>query len=456
LDPRHTRIVEQPQIRYTKTSDGANIAYFAIGRGPTLVYMPPMPWTHVELEWQVDDLRRGAEAVAHAGRYVRYDGRGFGLSDRSAHDFSLDAMVRDLEAVVDAIEPGSVALMATQWMAMPALQYASQRPDRVSALVLWLGVARGQDLGGRLPALMDLARNDWEAYKELVSHSLGFEKTSAHQAMRRVADEAATKDAFLEFIDAARRWEVSALLPAIQTPTLVLGRREFRDVPIEAIRDLAASLPNAELVTLEGSAMAATTPDVAAAIAVFFGRIARAGAPEPASTAPSFAGFRTILFTDLVGHTEMMRRLGDEKGREVLREHERITRDLLKEHGGAEVKTMGDGFMASFASVTKAMDCAIALQRAFAQRAAAHEGEPLHVRVGLNAGEPIEEDGDLFGSTVIMASRIAAAAGAGEILIPEPLRHLLTGKSYVYANRGETILKGFEDAVRLYEVLWRE
>ena len=116
---------------------------------------------------------------------------------------------------------------------------------------------------------------------------------------------------------------------------------------------------------------------------------------------------------------------------------------------------MGDGFMASFASVTKAMDCAIALQRAFAEHTDSMP-EPLHVRVGLNAGEPIEEDGDLFGSTVIMASRIAAKADAGEILIPEPLRHLLTGKSYVYADRGETLLKGFEDAVRLYEVRWRE
>ena len=88
---------------------------------------------------------------------------------------------------------------------------------------------------------------------------------------------------------------------------------------------------------------------------------------------------------------------------------------------------MGDGFMASFGSVTKAMDCAIALQRAFAAHTESMP-EPLHVRVGLNAGEPIEEDGDLFGSTVILASRIAAKAGAGEILIPEPLRHLLVGQ----------------------------
>ena len=129
-----------------------------------------------------------------------------------------------------------------------------------------------------------------------------------------------------------------------------------------------------------------------------------------------------VLFTDLVGHTEMMRRLGDADGRAVLREHERVTREMLRDFGGEEVKTMGDGFMASFASIVRATDCAIALQRAFGART----GEPLHVRVGLDAGEPIEEDGDLFGSTVILASRIAAGAGAGEILISDELRKVLT------------------------------
>jgi class 3 adenylate cyclase len=165
--------------------------------------------------------------------------------------------------------------------------------------------------------------------------------------------------------------------------------------------------------------------------------------------------FRTVLFTDLVGHTEMMQRLGDTRGRDVLREHERITRDTLKQHGGVEVKTMGDGFLASFGSVTSAMECAIALQRAFAQHTESVP-EPLHVRVGLNAGEPIEEDGDLFGATVILASRIAAKAGAGEILVPDTVRGLLSGKQFLFSDRGEFVPKGFDDAVRLYEVRWRE
>ena len=166
---------------------------------------------------------------------------------------------------------------------------------------------------------------------------------------------------------------------------------------------------------------------------------------------------RTVLFTDIVGHTEMMQRLGDVKGRAVLREHERITRQTLHRYNGAEIKTIGDGFMASFASVTSALDCAIALQRAFsAPLTESGLPEAISIRVGLNAGEPIEEAGDLFGSTVILASRIAAHAGAGEILLPEPVRHLVSGKSFVFADRGKHAMKGFDTAVHLYEARWQE
>ncbi|MCI0820687.1 MAG: adenylate/guanylate cyclase domain-containing protein, partial [Chloroflexi bacterium] len=130
-----------------------------------------------------------------------------------------------------------------------------------------------------------------------------------------------------------------------------------------------------------------------------------------------------------------------------------ITRDVLKQHAGTEVKTMGDGFMASFSSVTKAVECSIALQRALAER---KSDEPLNVRVGLNAGEPIEEDGDLFGATVILASRIAAKADGGEILVADTIRGLCSGKGFLFADRGEFVAKGFEEPVRLYEVRWRD
>ncbi len=121
---------------------------------------------------------------------------------------------------------------------------------------------------------------------------------------------------------------------------------------------------------------------------------------------------------------------------------------------------MGDGFMASFSSATKALDCAIATQRAFAEHNQS-AGEPINVRIGLNAGEPIAEDDpggrrDLFGTAVNMAARVAAKADAGEILAADVVRQLVAGKDFLFADRGDTELRGFEDPVRLYEVRWRE
>jgi class 3 adenylate cyclase len=160
---------------------------------------------------------------------------------------------------------------------------------------------------------------------------------------------------------------------------------------------------------------------------------------------------RTILFTDIVANTELLQRLGDDRWRALLREHERVTREQLARHDGEEIKTTGDGFMASFGSAVRAVECAIALQRAF-------ESEPdgLRVRIGLNAGEPIAEDGDLFGTAVTMAARVQAQAAGGEILVSDVVRQLVAGKGFSFADRGEFVLKGFTDAVRLHEVRWQE
>jgi class 3 adenylate cyclase len=130
-------------------------------------------------------------------------------------------------------------------------------------------------------------------------------------------------------------------------------------------------------------------------------------------------------------------------------------REALKAHGGSEVKTLGDGFMASFSSATRALECAIAMQRAFAEHNESAE-EPIRVRVGLNAGEPIAEEEDLFGTAVILAARIAAKAEGGEIVASDVVRQLVAGKGFLFAERGDVALRGFEDPVRLYEVRWRD
>jgi class 3 adenylate cyclase len=177
-----------------------------------------------------------------------------------------------------------------------------------------------------------------------------------------------------------------------------------------------------------------------------------AAAPEPSRQA---GGLVTILFTDMEGSTALTQRVGDAKAREVLRAHERIVREALRAHGGSEVKTMGDGFMASFSSATRALECAVAMQRAFAAHNEAAE-EPIRVRIGLNAGEPIAEEADLFGTAANLAARIAAQAAGGEILVANVVRELAAGKGFLFADRGDVALRGFEDPVRLFEVQWKD
>jgi class 3 adenylate cyclase len=450
--PRGKIRTMKPEIRYARASDGVTIAYFDMGRGPTLLDLPTPPSDHVQLTFEIDQYAAAYQAIADVARVVKYDMRGFGLSDRDVDDFSLEALVRDIEAVADARELRRFAINAFTETATIALAYTALHQERVAGIVLRDGVARGRDARASEREIEDLARTNWAtAARRLADATPNILSVADLRKMQELIEDSTTPETFLRYRDAMELWDVSDVLRDITVPVLVTNDGNAGIAP-ETSRRLAAALPNGSFV---GNVVARGDPSpTQAAVTAFFWRLsgARPQATEPAE--PDLA-FRVILFTDLVGHTEMMRRLGDKDGRALLREHEHITRELLKQHSGAEVKTMGDGFMASFGSVTKAMDCAIALQRAFAAHTESMP-EPLHLRVGLNAGEPIEDDGDLFGSTVIMASRVCAHAAAGEILIPEPLRHLLSGKNYVYADHGETTLKGFEDAVRLYEVRWRE
>jgi class 3 adenylate cyclase len=404
--------------------------------------------SHVQLAWSHPVVGSYLQKFRDGNTFVLFDARGTGLSDRVLPS-APGEWLRDLETVVDRLGLEDFALSAAQASCRTAIAYAARRPEKVRRLVLIDGYVRQRDViaTAQWRALTGTFVGDYELFTEAlgpVVFGSGRTVSAVHGAYLRACVSA---DYYLQDYSKAERLDVADLIDQVRAPTLILHHKESRIFTTEMSRELAARIGDARLVEVEG--LWADNPEGLAERVVAFVNEAH-GVPE--SRSEPWLGVRTVLFSDLVGHTEMMRRLGDERGREVLRDHERITRQVLKDHRGAEVKTMGDGFMASFASVTKAMDCAIALQRALAT----HKGEPLQVRIGLNAGEPIEEDGDLFGSTVILASRIAAKADAGEILIPEPLRHLLTGKGYAYADRGEAMVKGFEDPVRLYEVRWQE
>jgi class 3 adenylate cyclase len=244
--------------------------------------------------------------------------------------------------------------------------------------------------------------------------------------------------------------DVSALLAAIRPPTLILDRRSSW-VGRDGGRETASMLPQAQLVFVEGNSLPTIGPaePMARAIDAFLGDVEQA---EPAMP-PGSGALRTILFTDVEGSTSLTARLGDHDARAVLREHERLVREALRAHGGAEVKTLGDGFMAAFGSARQALACATAIQRA-ATAHAASGASAVRVRIGLNAGEPIAEDADLFGTAVNLAARIADAATGGEILVANVVRELAAGKGFVFEDRGELSLRGFAEPVRAYALRW--
>jgi len=455
----------EPQIRFCTSSDGVRIAYATEGKGPPLVRA--LGWcTHLELERELPDWERyfigGLLAQDHL--FVRYDGRGMGLSDRHVEDFSLDAKVRDLEAVVDALGLEKFAIFGLSEGGPTAIAYTVRHPERVSRLVLYGSFARFPNIESGEEAvntMLSLIRLGWGS--DLPAHRqffTGLFMPDAHADATRGFTEfqrnAASAENVVALLSALVRFDATELLPKVNVPTLVIHRRKESAIPFEAGRELASLIPGARFLPLEGRnhAMQPDEPEnevFRKAIEEFLAEDEKAQVSAPAAVrgAPL-----TILFTDMEGSTTLTQRLGDAKAQELLRAHNAVVRQGLKAHGGREIKHTGDGIMASFAAASQALDCAVAIQKALADWNAAQPGEPIRVRIGLNAGEPVAEDEDLFGAAVQLAARVCAQAGPGQILASNVVRELTMGKGFLFSDQGDVVLRGFEDPVRLYEVYW--
>ena len=437
------------EVRYCTTSDGVRLAYCVEGEGPPLLVYPIFN-EDFSRDHYFPAYREFMQALAAGRTLVRFDWRNVGLSARGVPTQGFETSVADVETIVTHARLRDVDIWASTTAGPPAIEFCVRHPDLVRNLILYGTFANVTDFMPlpAIDAIAHFAGTNWPLAAQAIADMTG--RREFPEESVKLADwyvESITPEDAEKSLLAGTQFDVSERLNLVRAPTLILHRVQDPTMPFPCAEKLAAGIPGAKLVPLDGKGHLFAYGDfkpIIRAVHEFLG--------DPGATDDRSRNVVTVLFTDLVGHTEMMSRLGDERGRAVLREHERITREVLKQNGGTEVKTMGDGFMASFGSVTKAVECAIALQKAFAQR----EGEPLNVRVGLNAGEPIEEDGDLFGATVILASRIAAKAAGGEILVADTVRGLCSGKGFLFADRGEFVAKGFEEAVRVYEVSWRE
>ncbi len=449
-----------PRIHYVITSDDVSIGYWTMGQGPALIVPPIVVSSHIEMEWQIPSRRACFEALSQGSRLVRYDCRGIGMSQRDAVDFSMEAAFRDLEAVADALDLERFALLRIPSSNNVAIAYAAAHPERVSHLVIWEGHNhddRDPIRSRRLEAIEPVIDRDWELYLKIRARLIsGWDNNSNAPIVEELLKATQTPETMKAANEAIKSANPVPYLTAVKAPTMVLYRVGEPEREASA-RLFASRIRGANLVAMRSSTLGVYPSAAGAKEMLDFlnpdeAWFARENHDHDDS---HHGGLRVILFCDLEKHTSMMQRLGDERGREVLREFEALTREALASYGGEEIKTMGDSFMASFSSAIRALDCAIALERGFETRNET-ASEPLHVRVGISAGEPIEEDDDLFGSSVILAARIADQAEGGEIVLANVVRELAAGKGFLFSDRGEASLRGFEDPIHLYELKWRD
>jgi class 3 adenylate cyclase/pimeloyl-ACP methyl ester carboxylesterase len=456
----------EPRVQYATTPDGVSIAYSDMGEGDPIVYMSGMPWTHIQLQWQLPQYQAWLANVFLRGRLIQYDARNSGLSDRNVADISLEAFVSDLETVVDRLNLERFTIAAAQASVMPAVVYAIRHPERVSHNYFWNPIVDGPAFMElpQVKAFFSMMEYDWNMFVSTVARATGgWDNPESKQFEAFVKEAATQQDAKRFYFEYMVETDVTPLLSQVTQPTLVTQHKGNPLPPSETGRMIASRIPNCELLMLDGTWQDYLThiPIVETAMDRLLGP--RTGKkqtvapllPKAATPAPR-GGLVTILFTDVEGSTALTQRLGDVRARVVFREHERITREALREFGGSEVKSMGDGFMASFVSATQALQCAISMQRAFAAHNEAQPDAPLNIRIGLNTGEPIAEEEDLFGTAVITAARIAGAAKGGEVLASNVVRELVAGRGFAFADRGEMALRGFDDPVRVFELRWRE
>lgn len=435
----------QAEMGYVSADDGASLAFSVAGEGPPLVCMEVPFFSHIGLEVSIPSFASWRKLLASMFRVVRFDFRGSGASQRDVGELTQDRLCKDVIAIADRLRLDQFAILARDASGPLAVTLAADQPDRVRRLVLYGTWAMGSThpLHERIAAVEPLIDVDWRMYTETITKvmaNFGSDAEAAAAYLRRCVEPEMWKRAtrLVASFDAAQA------LPRVACPVLILQPDNDRLAPFGGTTELATSIPGAKLVVAKGVDLPGAGRETASRLIAEF-----MGTESP--TRPRAGEFRTIVFTDLEGHTSMMSRLGDAKGREVLREYERITREALAAYGGQEVKTMGDGFLASFTTAQQAIECVAALQRLAAPGIA---GEPLRIRAGINAGEPISEEDDIFGASVIIAARIAARAEGGQVLVANVVRELVAGKGFVFKTAGEHVLAGFDEPIRLWDLRW--
>jgi class 3 adenylate cyclase len=421
--------------RYARSGD-VHIAYQVVGDGPRDIVLVPGWTSHVEMGWRFPAFAHFLNRLASFSRLIVFDKRGTGLSDPVAITPTLEERMDDLGAVLDAAGSERATLVGECEGAAVSVLFAATHPERTEALVLY-GAMPSVSVDSDSPRWIDDPENRLgdviEHWGEGKALDLFAPSEVGNEQARRSAGEferaSASPGMAGALLESLRDIDVTAPATTVQAPTLVVHRRDDF-VPIGPARRLAELIPGAGFVELEGSdhsLSAGNTEEIVGEIEEFVTGTRRP--PEPTRA------LLTVLFTDIVGSTQLAADLGDGRWRDLLAQHNRLVRAKLEEHQGREVKTVGDGFVATFDGPARAIWCAEAITEAVREL-------DIEVRAGIHTGETELLGDDIGGMAVHIGARVVSLAGPGEVLVTRTVRDLVAGSGIAFAERGQHELKG--------------
>ncbi len=448
--------METPETHYARRN-GLHIGYQVWGEGDVDI-LDVGSGTYISIDENGDEphWRRYTERLALCGRVIRFDPTGIGLSDTPVDlgDLTFESWVDDALTVLDAVDSARVVVLGASASAMLALMIAALHPERTASLIVVNGSARyleAADYSFGVPHdLMEEFRSgldpdaDSDVSEDLSDLHLfapsGAGDPEFQRWWSRASRRGATPSTAAVLHNRTIEADVRSLLPRITAPTLVLHRQDALAPSVEHGRFLADHIPGAHFVSLPGNDVVPFVGDLDGLVDAIQ-EFVTGDHYQPGEDRV----LATLLITDIVDSTTAATRMGDRRWTQVLRDHDGLVRRQLERFGGQFVKDTGDGLVATFDGPTRAIRCALSLRDG-----AGHLG--IQIRAGVHVGEIERRGDDVSGIGVHLAARLAADAGADEVVVSNTVVDLVEGSGITFADRGIRTLKGIAEPRRLWTV----
>lgn len=436
-----------PETRYARAGD-VHIAYQNIGNGPVDLILVPGWISNVDVFWDEPTVVRFFNQLSAFSRLILFDKRGTGLSDRLGGIPSLEERMDDIRAVMDAVGSEKAALFGYSEGGPLCALFAGTYPERTHSLILFGSYARRkwapdypQGISEEASdAMEDAIRQSWGVSGMDITRRIPSRSNDRRfvQWWSRFLRAGASPSSALDLQRMNSQIDARPILPSIRVPTLIMHAAHDQVVTVEAGRYLAENIAGAKFVemdVLDHVPFGDGAPQVLDEIAQFL-----TGHGDVVADDRVVA---TIVFTDIVDSTRLATEMGDAAWRDMIAAHNQAIRRELLVHRGTEVKTTGDGFLATFDGPARAIRCAQAARAALTQLG-------LEIRVGIHTGECVRRNDDVEGLAVHIAARIAALAGGGEVLVSQTVKDLVAGSGIDFEARGARELKGVPGPWQLF------